>query len=72
VEKRACCEDLQPKEKWCLMFDKGGARHGIRTTNFAEVYHCVLRGSRPLPLVDIIEFFISYNAIFLPKEQGSK
>jgi hypothetical protein len=48
----------EPKEKWCLMFDEGGARHGIRTTNFAEVYNCVLRGSRPLPLVGIIEFFM--------------
>jgi hypothetical protein len=38
----------EPKEKWCLMFDEGGARHGIKTTNFAEVYNCVLCGSRPL------------------------
>jgi hypothetical protein len=28
----------EPKEKWCLLFDKGGVRHGIMTTNFAEVY----------------------------------
>jgi hypothetical protein len=42
------------------MSDEGGARHGIKTTNFAEVYNCVLRGSRPLPLVGIIEFFM-YN-----------
>jgi hypothetical protein len=48
----------EPKEKWCLLFDEGGARHGIKTTNFAEVYKCVLRGARPLPLVDIIEFFM--------------
>jgi hypothetical protein len=47
-----------PKEKWCLMYDEGEARHGIRTTNFAEVYNCVLRGLRPLPLVGIIEFFM--------------
>jgi hypothetical protein len=40
------------------MFDEGGARHGIRTTNFAEVYNCVLRDSRPLPLVGIFEFFM--------------
>jgi hypothetical protein len=36
------------------MFDEGGARHRIKTTNFAEVYNCVLRGSRPLPLMGII------------------
>jgi hypothetical protein len=40
------------------MFDEGGARHEIRTTNFAEVYNCVLHDSRPLPLVGIIEFFM--------------
>ena len=46
------------KEKWCLMYDERGARHGIETTNFAEVYNCVLRGARALPLVGIIEFFM--------------
>jgi hypothetical protein len=44
----------EPKKKWCTMFDEGGARHRIKTTNFAEVYNCVLRGSRPLPLMGII------------------
>jgi hypothetical protein len=48
----------EPKEKWCLMFDDGRARYGIKTTNFAESYNCVLRGARPLPLVGIIEFFM--------------
>jgi hypothetical protein len=48
----------EPKETWCLMFDEGGTRHGVRTTNFAEVYNFVLRGSRPLSLVGIIEFFM--------------
>jgi hypothetical protein len=52
------------KEKWCLMFDEGGARHGIKTTNFAEVYNCVLRGSRPLPLVGIIEFFMYRTMLY--------
>ena len=48
----------EPKEKWCLMFDEGGARHEIKTINFAEVYNCMLRGARALPLVGIIEFFL--------------
>jgi hypothetical protein len=39
------------------MFDEGGARHGIKTTNFAKVYNCVL----PLPLVGIIEFFMYHT-----------
>jgi hypothetical protein len=48
----------EPKEKWSLPFDNGGVRHGIVTTNFAEVYNAVLRGARDQPLVGIIEFFL--------------
>jgi hypothetical protein len=48
----------EPKEKWSLLFDKGGVRHGIMTTNFVEVYNVVLRGARAQPLVGIIEFFL--------------
>jgi hypothetical protein len=54
----------EPKEKWCLMFHDGGARHRIKTTNFAEVYNCVLRGARPLPLVGIIEFFMYRTMLY--------
>jgi hypothetical protein len=49
----------EPKEKWSLLFDKGGVRHGIMTINFTEVYNAVLRGARAQPLVGIIE---SYTA----------
>jgi hypothetical protein len=48
----------EPKEKWSLLFDKGGVRHGIMTTNFVQVYNVVLRGARAQPLVGIIEFFL--------------
>jgi hypothetical protein len=48
----------EPKEKWSLLFDKRGVRHGIMTINFAEVYNAVLRGDRAQPLVGIIEFFL--------------
>jgi hypothetical protein len=48
----------EPKEKWSLLFDKGGVRHGTMTTNFVEVYNTVLRGARAQPLVGIIEFFL--------------
>jgi hypothetical protein len=54
----------EPKEKWCLLFDEGGARHGIKTTNFAESYNSVLRGSRPLPLAGIIEFFMYSTMLY--------
>ena len=48
----------EPKEKWALLFDEGGARYGIMTTNLAEVYNWVLHGVRSLPLVGIMEFFL--------------
>ncbi|KAG2584290.1 hypothetical protein PVAP13_6KG291406 [Panicum virgatum] len=48
----------EPKEKWVLLFDEGGARYGLMTTNLAEVYNWVLRGVRSLPLVGIVEFFL--------------
>jgi hypothetical protein len=54
----------EPKEKWCLLFDEGGARHGIKTTNFAESYNCLLCGARPLPLVGIIEFFMYRTMLY--------
>jgi hypothetical protein len=34
----------EPKDKWCLMFDEGGARHEINTTNFVEAYKAVVDG----------------------------
>jgi hypothetical protein len=48
----------EPKEEWCLLFDKGGVRHRIMTINFAKVYNAVLRGARAQPLVGIIEYFL--------------
>ncbi|WVZ61514.1 hypothetical protein U9M48_011375 [Paspalum notatum var. saurae] len=48
----------EPKEKWSLLHDEGGARYGIMTTNLAEVYNWVLCGSRSMPLVGIVEFYI--------------
>jgi hypothetical protein len=54
----------EPKEKLFLLFDEGGSRHGIKTTNFAESYNFVLRGSRHLPLVGIIEFFMYHTMLY--------
>jgi hypothetical protein len=48
----------EPKEKWALLYDTDGARYGIMTTNFAEVYNWVLQGVRGLPLVAIVEFIV--------------
>lgn len=48
----------EPKEKWSLLHDTGGARFGIMTTNLAEIYNWVMRGARGLPLVGIVEFIL--------------
>jgi hypothetical protein len=36
----------------------GGARYGIKITNFVEVYNTVLHGARCYPLLGITEFFL--------------
>jgi len=48
----------KPKEKWALLYDTNGRRYGIMTTNIAESYNMVMRGSRGLPLVGCVEFIM--------------
>ncbi|WVZ50495.1 hypothetical protein U9M48_001741, partial [Paspalum notatum var. saurae] len=48
----------KPKEKWALLYDTNGRRYGIMITNHAECYNMVMRGSRSLPLVGIVEFIL--------------
>ncbi|CAO2207022.1 unnamed protein product [Urochloa humidicola] len=45
----------EPLDKWSLIGDTDGSRYGIMTTNLAEVYNWVLKSSRSLPLVAIVE-----------------
>ena len=47
--------EKEPMERWSLLHDTHGARYGIMTSNLVEVYNWVLRGSRGLPLVAIVE-----------------
>jgi hypothetical protein len=46
------------KEKWALLYDSGGSRYGVMTTNLAESYNMIIRGIRILPLVGIVEFIM--------------
>ncbi|WVZ90776.1 hypothetical protein U9M48_037044 [Paspalum notatum var. saurae] len=48
----------KPKEKWALLYDTNGRRYGIMTTNHAEYYNMVMRSSRGLPLVGVVEFIL--------------
>ncbi|WVZ71187.1 hypothetical protein U9M48_019803 [Paspalum notatum var. saurae] len=48
----------KPKEKWTLLYDTNGRRYGIMTTNHAECYNMVMRSSRGLPLVGVVEFIL--------------
>ena len=47
-----------PKEKWSILYDTGGRRYGIETTNHAECYNMVMRHVRGFPLVGIVEFIM--------------
>ncbi|XP_062186261.1 uncharacterized protein LOC133889801 [Phragmites australis] len=47
--------EAEPKEKWSLLYDTGGARYSVMTTNIAEVYNWIIRGLRGLPIVAIIK-----------------
>ena len=47
-----------PKEKWSILYDTGGRRYGIETTNHAECYNMVMHHVRGIPLVGIVEFII--------------
>ncbi|WVZ66532.1 hypothetical protein U9M48_015737 [Paspalum notatum var. saurae] len=48
----------KPKEKWALLYDTNGRRYGIMTTNYAERYNMVMRSSRGIPLVGVVEFIL--------------
>uniref|UniRef100_A0A0E0DB97 Aminotransferase-like plant mobile domain-containing protein n=1 Tax=Oryza meridionalis TaxID=40149 RepID=A0A0E0DB97_9ORYZ len=47
--------ECEPNDKWALLHDTNGARHGIMTTNLAEAYNAVLHKLRPLPLTAFVE-----------------
>ncbi|WVZ79870.1 hypothetical protein U9M48_027398 [Paspalum notatum var. saurae] len=48
----------EPKEKWSLLHDEGGARYGIMTTNLARGVQSGPTWHRSMPLVGIVEFYI--------------
>ena len=43
----------EPVKKWSLLHDTYGARYGIMTTNLAEVYNWVLKGTHSLPWLQL-------------------
>ena len=47
-----------PKEKWSILYDTGGRRYGIETTNHAECYNMIMRYVRGFPLIGIVEFIM--------------
>ena len=50
---------------WSLLHDSHDARYGTMTSNLAEVYNWVLRGSRGLPLVGIVESVLYGTTTYL-------
>ena len=55
----------EPIEKWSLLHDTYGARYGIMTTNLAEVYNWVLKGTRSLPMVAIVDGILRGTMLYL-------
>ena len=60
-----------PFELWALSYD-GGRRYGIMTTNMSEVFNSVLKGTRNLPIIALVQLtFFSLNSYFVARrEQG--
>ncbi|WVZ71551.1 LOW QUALITY PROTEIN: hypothetical protein U9M48_020125 [Paspalum notatum var. saurae] len=61
----------KPKEKWVLLYDTNGRRYGIMTTNHAECYNMVMRSSRGLPLVGVVEFILYGRAKYFEERYMS-
>ena len=55
----------EPIEKWALIADTNGSRHGIMTANLAEVYNWVLKAYCSLPLVAIVECILRGTVAYL-------
>ena len=55
----------EPLEKWSLLHHTFRARYGIMTTNLAEVYIWVLKGTCFLPLVAIVEGILRGTMLYL-------
>jgi hypothetical protein len=65
--------EKEPLEKWSLLHDTHGARYGEMTTNLAEVYNFVLRGSRSLPLTAIVEsIFLNTVRYFRERREAAE
>ena len=47
---------MEQKAQWALVYDEGGFRHGIVTTNSLESFNRVFIGVRSLPVSGIVEF----------------
>lgn len=63
----------EPLERWSLLHDTHGARYGVMTTNLAETYNFVLRGSRSLPLTAIVEcIFTGTMKYFIERRQAAE
>ena len=47
---------MEHKAKWVLVYDEGGFRYGIMTTNLSKSFNHVFTRVRSLPVSGIVEF----------------
>ena len=70
LEAQRWLEEI-PFEKWTLSHDRG-RRYEVMTTNMSEVFNCVLKGTRNLPITALVQLtFFRLNTYFVARrEQG--
>ena len=47
---------MPERENWALVFDAGGLRYGVMTTNSLESFNKVFKGIRVVPMSGIVEY----------------
>jgi hypothetical protein len=60
--------EMEDKDKWAQVYNEGGMRWGIMTTNYSESVNNVFKGIRSRPVSGIIEYsFQKYNTYFVDR-----
>jgi hypothetical protein len=60
--------EMEDKDKWAQVYNEGGIRWGIMTTNYSESVNNVFKGIRSRPVSGIIEYsFQKYNTYFVDR-----
>jgi hypothetical protein len=56
---------MEDKDKWAQVYDEGGMRWGIMTTNYSESVNNIFKGIRSRPVSGIIEYSFENTILIL-------